>query len=141
MLRHSRNSSPTPGPGTPITVGKPRPRSHYPRAIPSPGSGTWRWVPTSSPTSKGIDATLEPYEGRFVIHGGAPEAVEGGWTGDLIVITFPTRQHARDWYESSAYRQLLPLRTQHSRAEVALVDGVEPDHRAPDILKTVPPGT
>ena len=36
-----------------------------------------------------IDATLEPYEGRFLVHGAAPEMLEGKWTGQPIIIESP----------------------------------------------------
>jgi uncharacterized protein (DUF1330 family) len=81
-----------------------------------------------------IDATLEPFGGRFLIHGGAPDVLEGRWSGDLIVIAFPDLARARAWYASPAYRAILPLRTGNSRGEVLLVDGVSDDHRATDIL-------
>jgi uncharacterized protein (DUF1330 family) len=43
---------------------------------------------------KGIDATLAPFQGRFLVHGGDFEKLEGNWKGDLIIIEFPDRQHA-----------------------------------------------
>jgi uncharacterized protein (DUF1330 family) len=36
-----------------------------------------------------IDATLAPFDGHFIVHGGVPEHVEGEWPGTLIVIEFP----------------------------------------------------
>ncbi|MET0745919.1 MAG: DUF1330 domain-containing protein, partial [Microvirga sp.] len=62
-----------------------------------------------------IDDTLRPFGGRFVLHGGAVERIEGDWTGDLVAIAFPDRGTARDWYGSAAYQAILPLRTRHSR--------------------------
>jgi uncharacterized protein (DUF1330 family) len=41
-----------------------------------------------------IDPTLEPYGGRFLIHGGPIDALEGTFDGDLIVIEFPNRENA-----------------------------------------------
>jgi hypothetical protein len=38
-----------------------------------------------------IDATLEPYGGRFLVHGGEVEVLEGTWPGHLIIIEFPDR--------------------------------------------------
>jgi uncharacterized protein (DUF1330 family) len=58
-----------------------------------------------------IDATLEPFAGRFGVHGGEVEVLEGAWPGHLIIIEFPDRERARAWYESSAYQEILPLRT------------------------------
>ena len=81
-----------------------------------------------------IDATLEPFGGRFLIHGGDAQVLEGQWDGDLIVVTFPDRDHARAWYDSPAYRDILRLRADNSRGEVILMDGVSEDHRATDIL-------
>lgn len=81
-----------------------------------------------------IDATLEPFGGRFLIHGGDTQVLEGQWTGDLIVLAFPDRDQARAWYDSPAYRDILRLRANNSSGEVILVDGVSDDHRATDIL-------
>ncbi len=85
-----------------------------------------------------IDATLEPFGGRFVIHGGTVDVLEGDWTGDLIVIAFPDRDRARAWYASPAYQAILRLRTDNSRGDVVILDGVSEDHRATDILRPVP---
>lgn len=77
-----------------------------------------------------IDATLAPFGGEFVIHGGALTAVEGEWHGDLVMIRFPDRAAADGWYASPAYQAILPLRTRHSTGIVAIVDGVAPGHTA-----------
>ena len=82
-----------------------------------------------------IDATLAPFSGRFVVHGGRLEVMEGALGGDVIVIEFPDIDHARRWYASPAYRAILPLRTGNSRGTVFLVDGVAPDHQATDVLR------
>ena len=34
-----------------------------------------------------IDATLAPFGGRFIVHGGEVEVLEGSWPGHLIVST------------------------------------------------------
>jgi uncharacterized protein (DUF1330 family) len=85
-----------------------------------------------------IDATLEPFGGRFIIHGGPATILEGSWSGDLIVIAFPDRDCARAWYESPAYRQILPLRTRNSRGDVFFIEGVDADHKATDVLAGIP---
>jgi uncharacterized protein (DUF1330 family) len=81
-----------------------------------------------------IDSTLAPFDGRFVVHGGDKTVLEGSFAGDLIAISFPSRERALAWYESAAYRAILPLRTANSDGDVVLVDGVSGDHRATDIL-------
>ncbi len=82
-----------------------------------------------------IDATLAPFGGRFVVHGGRKTVLEGSWDGDLIVIGFPDRASASAWYASPEYQAILPLRTANSEGDVILVDGVAADHRATDILQ------
>jgi uncharacterized protein (DUF1330 family) len=82
-----------------------------------------------------IDATLAPYDGHFVVHGGTPEHLEGTWDGALIVIEFPDYEHARGWYDSPAYQEILPLRTENSDGVAMLIDGVDRSHRATDVLK------
>ncbi|MEF7616570.1 DUF1330 domain-containing protein [Aquincola sp. MAHUQ-54] len=83
---------------------------------------------------EGIDGTLRPYGGRFLIHGGRVERLEGRWSGDLIVIEFPSLALARQWYASPAYQAILPLRLRHAKGLAFLVDGVPADHRATDVL-------
>jgi len=81
-----------------------------------------------------IDGTLAPYDGQFLVHGATPEIVEGPWPGDLVIIAFPDMERARAWYDSPAYREILPLRTENSRGVTMLVKGVEPSYRASDFL-------
>ncbi|WP_144184406.1 DUF1330 domain-containing protein [Elioraea rosea] len=81
-----------------------------------------------------IDATLAPFGGRYLIHGAAPEVLEGAWPSHLVVIAFPDIDAARAWYCSPAYRAIRSLRTAHIEGDVALLEGVEPGHRGIDIL-------
>jgi uncharacterized protein (DUF1330 family) len=81
-----------------------------------------------------IDATLAPFLGKFRIHGGPYEPLEGSWSADLVVIEFPTLQQARGWYESDAYKAIRPLRTRNTDGDVFLVAGVADDHKGTDIL-------
>jgi uncharacterized protein (DUF1330 family) len=81
-----------------------------------------------------IDTTLVPFDGRFSVHGGTIEVLEGTWVGHLIMIAFPDLDAARAWYRSPAYQAIVHLRTDHSEGECILVDGVPEGHRATDIL-------
>ncbi|MFI0814789.1 DUF1330 domain-containing protein [Streptomyces sp. NPDC021098] len=75
-----------------------------------------------------IQATLDPFHGRFVIHGGPAEVVEGAWPGSVVLIGFPDVARAREWYASPAYQDILSLRTDHIDGDVILVEGVGPDY-------------
>ena len=83
---------------------------------------------------EGSDETLAPFGGRFIIHGGPVTELEGTWTGDLIVIEFPDRAAAEGWYDSPAYKAIVPLRTGYSNGVAILIDGVGEGHAATDIL-------
>jgi uncharacterized protein (DUF1330 family) len=83
---------------------------------------------------RGIDETLSPYEGKYLVHGGPYEPLEGSWSGDMVVIQFPTMEHARGWYHSEAYTALRPLRTRNTEGDVLLVAGVPPGHKGADLL-------
>jgi len=71
-----------------------------------------------------IQATLDPYGGRFLVHGAQHEVKEGSWDGAAIVIAFPGIDEARNWWESPTYRQIAPLRSDHIEGDIILVDGV-----------------
>jgi uncharacterized protein (DUF1330 family) len=75
-----------------------------------------------------IQPTLDPFSGLFLVHGAEVEVREGAWPGTVVVIEFPNLGEARSWYESEAYRKILPLRTRHIDGDVVLVEGVSPDH-------------
>ncbi|MET9428810.1 MULTISPECIES: DUF1330 domain-containing protein [unclassified Streptomyces] len=76
-----------------------------------------------------IQSTLDPFEGRFLVHG-APtmEVREGSWDTALVIIGFPSLDHARRWYDSDAYQALVPLRTRHMEGDIILIDGVAPGY-------------
>ena len=83
-----------------------------------------------------IDATLAPYRGKFLIHGAALEVLEGSFDRIVVMIGFPGIEAARAWYRSDAYQAILPLRTGNSQGDTFIVEGVEADHRATDVLAT-----
>jgi uncharacterized protein (DUF1330 family) len=75
-----------------------------------------------------IQGTLDPYQGRFLVHGPQVEVREGEWPGTLVIIEFPSADLARQWYESPGYQEILPLRTNNITGSAILVEGVRPDH-------------
>ncbi len=81
-----------------------------------------------------IDATLAPYDGHFIVHGGNLEVAEGDWGGDIVIIEFPSKEAARAWYDSPAYQAILRLRTEHSHSLAGLLEGVPAGYQATDGL-------
>ena len=88
-----------------------------------------------------IDATLEPFEGRFLVHGAGPEVVEGSLEGDIVIIEFPSLDSARGWYHSDGYQEIAPFRVENSTSTVVFIDGVPAGHRATDVLGGVAAGS
>jgi len=81
-----------------------------------------------------IDATLAPYGGRYIVHGGPKTVLEGIRAGDNVINAIPTRAQAEAWYATPAYRAIAALRRDNSDGDVVLIDGVEDGHRATDVL-------
>jgi uncharacterized protein (DUF1330 family) len=75
-----------------------------------------------------IQGTLDPYGGRFLVHGATVEVVEGPWPGTIVIIGFPGMAEARAWYDSPGYQEILPLRTDNIDGITILVDGVGPGY-------------
>ena len=83
-----------------------------------------------------IDATLEPFGGRFIVHGAEPEVREGSFPARFVVIEFASLDHVRAWYDSPAYQEILPLRADHTRSVAFFVDGIVGPHAATEVLKS-----
>ncbi|HSA48900.1 MAG TPA: DUF1330 domain-containing protein [Yinghuangia sp.] len=81
-----------------------------------------------------IDATLPPYDGRFIVHGKTPEVLDGSFEGVLVIIEFPSVERAKAWYHSEGYQEILHLRVANSDGGAAIVEGVGPDYRAADMV-------
>jgi uncharacterized protein (DUF1330 family) len=75
-----------------------------------------------------IQGTLDRFDGRFIVHGGEPELLEGEWPGTVVIIEFPSPDAAAAWYRSDAYGDILALRTDNIRSDAIIIDGVGPGH-------------
>lgn len=82
-----------------------------------------------------ISRTLEHHDGKFLVHGDNPVVMDGEFKGHLVVIAFPSMEHARSWYFSKEYQEILAMRRGNSDSAVLLVDGVAPGYFASDLLK------
>jgi uncharacterized protein (DUF1330 family) len=83
---------------------------------------------------RSIDATLQPYGGRFLVHGGRVEGIEGRWDAAVVILEFPSPAAAREWYDSPGYQDILPLRRNNSDSVAAILTGVSPGHEAANLV-------
>jgi uncharacterized protein (DUF1330 family) len=69
-------------------------------------------------------ASLVPYDGKFVVRGGQTETLEGQWQpGRLVVLEFPSKQKAKDWWSSAGYAPAKTIRQAASTTQMILVEG------------------
>ena len=64
--------------------------------------------------------------GRYVVRGGDVEVLEGDApAGRTVILEFPTREAAVDWYRGDTYREVRKLREGAARANMYVIDGVD----------------
>jgi uncharacterized protein (DUF1330 family) len=69
-------------------------------------------------------ASVASHGGRFVVRGGSPAPLEGGWEPSrIVVIEFPDAAAARRWFESDEYQAARPLRLAASAGRGIIVEG------------------
>jgi len=62
--------------------------------------------------------------GSYVVRGGDPVALEGRLPASrTVVLAFPTRQAAVDWYEGPDYTEIRKLRAGAAKVTLYMVDG------------------
>jgi uncharacterized protein (DUF1330 family) len=75
--------------------------------------------------SKPVPESIAKYGGRFLVRGGACEALEGDWQPRrLVVIEFPSMDAALEWYHSDEYQELAKIRWSAATANFLAVEGV-----------------
>lgn len=77
--------------------------------------------------TKGFLPLLPTYGAKIVVAGGPTDTFEGAAVaGRLVIITFPSMDKAREFWNSVEYRALVPLRQKSSTARIYIVEGVAP---------------
>ena len=71
-------------------------------------------------------ATLVPFGGRLIVRAGATETLEGTPPGRMVIVEFENMEKARSWWDSEAYRRILPLRLKAATGRVFFAEGVAP---------------
>jgi uncharacterized protein (DUF1330 family) len=75
--------------------------------------------------AESVGRTVAAHGGRYLAVGGRCEVLEGGWEPHRVVLLeFPSRDAALEWYGSADYSPLKDLRVETSRAEIVVLDGL-----------------
>jgi len=71
-----------------------------------------------------VPPTIARYGGRFLVRGGRTEVLEGSWSPRrVVVLEFPSFEHARQWWASEEYSAPKALRQGASIGNLILVEG------------------
>jgi uncharacterized protein (DUF1330 family) len=71
--------------------------------------------------------SIARYGGRYVVRGGAVEAVEGDWPPEqqVVIVEFPTMDRLREWHASPEYAEALAFRDEALTRRLLFVEGVQ----------------
>jgi uncharacterized protein (DUF1330 family) len=68
---------------------------------------------------------VQDFGGRYIVRGGAVDVLEGRWTPRrVVVLEFPDRKRAHDWWNSSEYADAKGIRQSCAYTEMIVVEGV-----------------
>jgi len=71
-------------------------------------------------------ASIAAHGGRYVVRGGEFDVLEGDPpAGRTVVVEFPSRQAAIDWYHGADYTAARAIREGVARARMYVIDGVD----------------
>jgi uncharacterized protein (DUF1330 family) len=70
-------------------------------------------------------ASIAAAGGRYIVRGGDFDVLEGDApAGRTVVVEFPSREAALDWYHGAAYTEARALREHAAKARLYVVDGI-----------------
>lgn len=73
-----------------------------------------------------VRPVLEQYGARFLVASDTPQVLEGGRVVKRIVfIEFDSPQHAREFYHSKDYQDVIDYRFRSARTHLYMLDGTE----------------
>ena len=71
-----------------------------------------------------VGSLIEKYQGTFLVRGGYKTDLENAFPYErLVIIEFPTRQHAEDWYNDPEYQQLVTDASTFVERTIVIIDG------------------
>jgi uncharacterized protein (DUF1330 family) len=69
--------------------------------------------------------SISKHGGKYLVRGGDIETFEGEWApSTIIIVEFPSLEHARSWYASPDYAFALEVRDKALARNLILVDGI-----------------
>ena len=70
-------------------------------------------------------ATVEKYDGKYIVRGGKTEVLEGVWQPKrIVVLEFPTMKRAKEWLNCEEYREPRKMRHATAKTNMLVIEGV-----------------
>jgi uncharacterized protein (DUF1330 family) len=66
---------------------------------------------------------IEKHGGRYLTKAGSHEMLEGEQPTRVVIVEFPSKQAAKDWYNDPGYKPLIAKRHAAARSTMTLIDG------------------
>lgn len=74
---------------------------------------------------KAATPTVAAHGGKYIARGGRAERLEGDVeVNRIVVLEFPSYEHARGWFDSAEYRAAAKIRQGCSTGDLILVEGM-----------------
>jgi uncharacterized protein (DUF1330 family) len=77
--------------------------------------------------AQAVGPVLEKFGARYLVAGPSGEAIEvleGEWAPKkLTVIEFPSKKHAKEFYHSREFQEIVGLRHRSARTNLVMVEG------------------
>ncbi len=72
-----------------------------------------------------VKSVVEKFDGEYLVRGGEMSVIEGDWPHKRnIVIKFPSREKAMEWYNSEEYKSVKKIRLDNSEGSNIIIKGV-----------------
>ena len=72
-----------------------------------------------------VKSVVEKFGGEYLVRGGEMNIIEGDWPNEInIVINFPSREKAMEWYNSEEYKPIRQIRHDNAVSNSVIVDGI-----------------
>ena len=72
-----------------------------------------------------VKSVVEKFGGEYLVRGGEMNIIEGDWPNERnIVIKFPSREKAMEWYNSEEYKPIRQIRHDNAVSNSIIVEGI-----------------
>jgi uncharacterized protein (DUF1330 family) len=72
-----------------------------------------------------VQATVDPFGGRYLVRGGRNVGVEGeSPKGRIVISVFDSFEKAQAWRDSPEYKKILTVREREAKSRMYIVEGL-----------------